>query len=192
MVAPLIIAALTPFVKDLFANGLSMLGNAVLSKGKAAVEEKLGVKLPEEGKPLSPEQLVEMRNLQFEHEEKLLELGIEKAKVELELEKVDSENLKTEVADRTSARDRDAKLLALGQHNFRADVMFVLAVLVIVALVWMIWRDPSVNEFMKGIVTLVLGRFLGYLDSIYNFEFGTTRGSRSKDTTIESLTKGGK
>ena len=91
MVAPLIVAALTPFVKDLFANGLSMLGNAVLSKGKAAVEEKLGVKLPDERQPLSPEQLVTMRQLQFDHEEKLLELGIEKEKLALELEKVAAE-----------------------------------------------------------------------------------------------------
>lgn len=91
MVAPLIAAALTPFVKDLFANGLSMLGNAIMSKGKAAVEEKLGVKLPDEQKPLTPEQLVRMRQLQFDHEEKLLELGIEKERVVLELEKVSAE-----------------------------------------------------------------------------------------------------
>lgn len=189
MVAPLI-AALTPFVKDLFANGLSMLGNAVMSKGKAAVEEKLGVKLPDEQKPLSPEQLVQMRQLQFDHEETLLELGIEKAKLALEERKLDTEDLKTEVTDRTDARKRDSILLSLGQHNYRADMMFVLAVVVICVLVWMIWKDPEVNEFMKGIVTLVLGRFLGYLDAVYNFEFGTTRGSRSKDATIESLTKG--
>ncbi len=189
MVAPIVVAALTPFVKDLFANGLSMLGKAIVSKGKEAVEEKLGVKLPDADKPMTPEQAQLMREIEFKHEEALLELAIEKAKVELEDRKIESEDLKTEVGDRTSARDRDTKLLSLGQHNYRADVMFILAVLVIVALVWMIWRDPAINEFMKGIVTLVLGRFLGYLDSIYNFEFGTTRGSRSKDATIETLTK---
>ena len=65
--------------------------------------------------------------------------------------------------------------------------MFLLAVAVIVALVYAIWKDPSINEFMKGIVTLVLGRFLGYLDNIYSFEFGTTRGSQNKDSTIDKL-----
>lgn len=87
MVAPLVIAALTPFVKDLFANGLSLLGNAILSKGKQKVEETLGVKLPAEGLPLSPEKLAEMRQLEFAHEEKLLELGIKKQELELEAEK---------------------------------------------------------------------------------------------------------
>ncbi len=87
MVAPLVIAALTPFVKDLFANGLSLLGNAVLAKGKAKVEETLGVKLPPEGQPLSPEKLAELRQLEFAHEEKLLELGIKKQELELEATK---------------------------------------------------------------------------------------------------------
>lgn len=87
MVAPLVIAALTPFVKDLFANGLGLLGNAVLAKGKEKVEETLGVKLPPEGQQLSPEKLAEMRQLEFAHEEKLLELGIKKQELDLEAEK---------------------------------------------------------------------------------------------------------
>lgn len=91
MVAPLVIAALTPFVKDLFANGLSLLGNAILSKGKEKVEETLGVKLPADSQPLSPEKLAEMRQLEFTHEEKLLELGIKKQELELEAEKTATE-----------------------------------------------------------------------------------------------------
>ena len=51
---------------------------------------------------------------------------------------------------------------------------------------------PYINEYVKGIFTLVLGRFLGYLDNIYSFEFGTTRGSKEKDETIKQLTGGGK
>lgn len=83
MVAPIVIAALTPLVKDLFAKGLSLLGNAVLEKGKAAVEEKLGVKLPTEDMPLTAEQAAEMRKLQFEYEEALLELAIRKEELAL-------------------------------------------------------------------------------------------------------------
>ena len=67
--------------------------------------------------------------------------------------------------------------------------MFLLAVAMICALVWIVWQDTEVNEYLKGIVTLVLGRFLGYLDNIYNFEFGTTRSSRAKDATIEQLSR---
>lgn len=96
---------------------------------------------------------------------------------------------KAYLADVSSARQRDAAFISTGSRNYRADAMFVLAVAVIVALTWMIWKDQDTTEFVKGVFTLVLGRFLGYLDSIYNFEFGTTRGSQAKDTTINNLTK---
>jgi len=96
---------------------------------------------------------------------------------------------KAYLADRADARKRDAVFIAAGSRNYRADFMFVLAVAMISALVWLVWKDPSINEYMKGIFTLVLGRFLGYLDNIYNFEFGSTRASKTKDATIENLTK---
>lgn len=96
---------------------------------------------------------------------------------------------KAYLADRADARKRDAVFISYGTRNHRADVMFLLAVAVICALVWLVWKDPSINEYMKGIFTLVLGRFLGYLDNIYNFEFGSTRASKTKDATIENLTR---
>jgi hypothetical protein len=96
---------------------------------------------------------------------------------------------KAYLADRADARKRDAVFISSGTRNYRADVMFFLAVAMIAALVWLVWKDPSINEYMKGIFTLVLGRFLGYLDNIYNFEFGSTRASKAKDATIENLTR---
>lgn len=96
---------------------------------------------------------------------------------------------KAYLADRADARKRDAVFISSGTRNYRADSMFVLAVAMIAGLVWLVWKDPSINEYMKGIFTLVLGRFLGYLDNIYNFEFGSTRASKAKDATIENLTR---
>jgi len=93
------------------------------------------------------------------------------------------------LADVQSARDRDVKLAQAGYRNIRAHSMYLLAVCVIILLVFIIWKDPNINEYVKGIFTLVLGRFLGYLDNIYNFEFGTTRASKQKDETIDRLTK---
>jgi hypothetical protein len=96
---------------------------------------------------------------------------------------------KAYLADRADARKRDAVFINAGTRNYRADFMFLLAVAMIAGLVWLVWKDPSINEYMKGIFTLVLGRFLGYLDNIYNFEFGSTRTSKAKDATIENLTR---
>lgn len=76
------------------------------------------------------------------------------------------------------------------QKSFRADSMYLLAVVVTILLVFMVWKDANITEFVKGVVTLVLGRFLGYLDGIYNFEFGTTRSNKLKDDTINKLSSG--
>ena len=66
-------------------NGLGLLSSAIQAKGKEVVENTLGVKIPDAP---TPEDVSKLRQLQFEHEEKLLELGIEKAKLELEEMKV--------------------------------------------------------------------------------------------------------
>ena len=91
--------------------------------------------------------------------------------------------------DVQSARARDVELAKTGQRNYRADFMFLLAVAVICWLVWIIWKNPDINEYVKGIFTLLIGRFTGYLDTIYGFEFGTTRSSRGKDEAIKNLTE---
>jgi hypothetical protein len=66
-------------------NGLGLLSSAIQAKGKQVVENTLGVKIPDAP---TPEDVSKLRQLQFEHEERLLELGIEKAKMELEELKV--------------------------------------------------------------------------------------------------------
>lgn len=89
------------------------------------------------------------------------------------------------LADVQSARQRD---VALTGHNYRADSMYILAVLLVAAMVYVTLKS-ELDEYAKGIITLVLGRFLGYLDGVYYFEFGTNRTSKTKDNTIENLSK---
>ena len=61
-------------------NGLGLLSSAIQAKGKEVVENTLGVKIPDAP---TPEDVSKLRQLQFDHEENLLALGIEKAKLEL-------------------------------------------------------------------------------------------------------------
>jgi hypothetical protein len=65
---------------SLAQNGLGLLSSAIQAKGKEVVENTLGVKIPDAP---TPEDVAKLRELQYAHEEKLLELGIEKAKMEL-------------------------------------------------------------------------------------------------------------
>jgi hypothetical protein len=62
-------------------NGLGLLSSAIQAKGKEVVEQTLGVKISDTP---SPEEVSKLRQLQFDHEERLLELGIEKARLEQE------------------------------------------------------------------------------------------------------------
>jgi hypothetical protein len=62
-------------------NGLGLLSSAIQAKGKQIVEDKLGVKISDNP---GPEEVEKLRQLQYDHEERLLELGIEKAKLEQE------------------------------------------------------------------------------------------------------------
>lgn len=60
-------------------SGLTLLSSAIQAKGKEVVEKTLGVKISDNP---SPEEVEKLRQLQYDHEERLLELGIEKAKLE--------------------------------------------------------------------------------------------------------------
>jgi hypothetical protein len=134
------------------------------------VQTVTGAKAPEEAVEIlraNPDKVLEFRRMVQENEMRWDEMYLK---------------------DVQSARDRDVKLAQAGYRNYRAHLMFGIAVGVIVFLLYMVWADQAINEYVKGIVTLVLGRFLGYLDAIYNFEFGTTRSSKAKDETIGNLT----
>lgn len=69
--------------------------------------------------------------------------------------------------------------------NVLLGVAYVTVILCLIVTVWFIGDD---NQYAQGIITLVLGRFLGYTDSVYSFEFGTTRDNKVKDESISNLT----
>ena len=62
----------------LLSQGLSLIGNAVMAKGKDWVEHKTGVKL--DG-PLSDADATKLRQYEMDHEEELLRLRIEEKKL---------------------------------------------------------------------------------------------------------------
>jgi hypothetical protein len=70
-----------PFLAPLLSQGLGLIANAALAKGKDWVEEKTGVKLDQ---PLSAEDTTKLRQYEMDHEEELLRLRIEEKKLGLE------------------------------------------------------------------------------------------------------------
>lgn len=84
-------------------SGLTLLSSAIQAKGKEVVEKTLGVQIPDNP---SPQDVEKLRQLQYDHEERLLELGIEKAQIEqreLEALLAAQANQENNVSDRWKA-----------------------------------------------------------------------------------------
>lgn len=90
--------------------------------------------------------------------------------------------------DVANARQRDAEFVKAGIVNHRANIMFIMAWVVVLIAFYAVWKSQGLDDFVKATITLILGRFLGYLDQIYQFEFGSTRSNKDKDQAIANLT----
>jgi hypothetical protein len=87
----------------LLSQGLSLIGNAVMAKGKGWVEEKTGVKLDQ---PLTADDTLKLRQYEMDHEEELLRLRIEEKKLgidELQAMLTAAANEDNNVSDRWKA-----------------------------------------------------------------------------------------
>ena len=85
-------------------SGLSLLSSAIQAKGKDVVEKTLGVQIPDSP---SAQDVEKLRQLQYDHEERLLELGIEKARLEQEELKAILDAAKNEENNITSRWNAD-------------------------------------------------------------------------------------
>jgi len=87
----------------LLSQGLSLIGNAVMAKGKDWVEEKTGVKL--DG-PLSDADAMKLKQYEMDHQEELLRLRIEEKKLgidELQAFAAAIQNENNNISDRWKA-----------------------------------------------------------------------------------------
>lgn len=152
-------------IAPLLAQGLSLIGNAVMAKGKEWVEERTGVKI----QPNMPdEDLLRLRQYEMDHEEELLKLRIEDKRLDL--------------ADVQGARDMNTRINESANATWLSkNIPAVLALIVIVVgfLLLGTTKDADVRTAVVGLMTLVLG-----------FYFGSTSSSKSKDDVIKALSGG--
>lgn len=84
--------AIPAILAPLLANGLNLVANAVMAKGKDYVEKKLGVELKPD---MSLEDLAKVQIAQMEHEEELLRIRMEEKKLDIEAFKAEAEAVST-------------------------------------------------------------------------------------------------
>ncbi|MDR0625089.1 MAG: hypothetical protein LBF72_01385 [Holosporales bacterium] len=90
--------------------------------------------------------------------------------------------------DRQNARNRDIEFLRAGYANRRADLMVLSAALGLVMCLFSLafYSDVLPGEAV-GIISTIAGIFGSCLKDAYSFEFGSSRGSKAKDSTVASV-----
>lgn len=97
---------------------------------------------------------------------------------------------KAYLADVQSARARDVELRKVGDHNRRADVMVVGAVVgLICCLLALIFFRKEIPGEAVGIISTIAGIFGSCLKDAFSFEFGSSRGSKEKDDVLGQIAR---
>lgn len=90
--------------------------------------------------------------------------------------------------DRESARLRDIALAQAGRSNLRADIMVLSAAFGLIScLVTITLYRTSLPGEAVGIISTIAGIFGSCLKDAYAFEFGSSRGSKMKDSKLSAM-----
>jgi len=96
--------------------------------------------------------------------------------------------LQAELEDRQDARARDVALVRAGRVNIRADIMVISAAMgLILCLCSLAYYSHNLPGEAVGIISTIAGIFGSCLKDAYGFEFGSSRGSKEKDSTVAAL-----
>ncbi|MDR3224602.1 MAG: hypothetical protein LBT03_03480 [Holosporales bacterium] len=92
------------------------------------------------------------------------------------------------IKDKENARYRDIAIINSGKRNKRADVMVISAAIGLICCLCAIclYRKELPGEVV-GIISTIAGIFGSCLKDAYNFEFGSSRGSKDKDKTVAAI-----
>lgn len=178
-----------PIIAALANAGLSLIGNAVLAKGKEVVEEKLGVSLEDSVK--TTEGKAKLLELQFKHEEALQQFVI--AQREQDLRQVELDNKNT-----SDARGANATI-TISDHApwYQKALLPLMAVLMAVgffacmaALIYLSAMNIHLDDNSRDVLVYAFGVLSAGFMSVMNFLFGSSAGSRDAQTAVANIAKG--
>ena len=177
-------AALLPIIQPLLSNGLNLVANAVMAKGKKVVEEKLGVELKPD---MSPEDIMALKTAEMEHEEELLRLRIEENKLDLA-------ELEARLKDTDSARDREVSIATSDKAPLLNKIVTPVLALSILVLTFVLFGvvmfdNTPVEASRKDILIYVLGVLSAIATQIVSYYFGSSQGSKDKSDALKEALK---
>ena len=179
------IPALAAIVEPLLANGLGLVANAVMAKGQAFVEDKLGVKLAP-NMPLCIRDRLQMA--QMEHEEELMRLKIEENKLGLQ-------ELDMRIKDVGSARDREVEIATSKDAPLLNKIVTPLLALILLLITFtlfgvVMFQEAPVDSSRKDILIYILGVLSAISTQIVSYYFGSSQGSKDKADQLDKVLGG--
>lgn len=181
MVAPALLA-LAPLLQNLAANGLGLIGNAILAKGKQAVEEKLGVNIEESVQ--TEEGRVKLMQLQYANEADLRAFALAKAQQEIERERMGYQDV-------ASARTMQGEALKQSDLFSKRFVYYLAAGWSLAAMIYIgCITFLDVPEKNMRFADVILGFLMGtVVAQVLQFFFGSSQGSKDKSGALGALVK---
>ncbi len=122
----------------------------------------------------SPETMLRLKEIEADMEKARISAGLEHRRID--------------TADIQKSRSRDLQLKQAGYHNYRADIMLALAFGALVTIVVLINGNASIKPEVLAIFNMAVGALLKMISDAFQFEFGSSRGSKEKDL---QMSKGG-
>jgi hypothetical protein len=177
-------AAIQAILTPLLGNGLNLVANAVMAKGKDYVEKKLGVELKPD---MSSEDLARVQIAQMEHEEELLRLRIEE-------DKLDLAELELRLKDTDSAREREVQISTSDKAPLLNKIVTPVLALSILLLTFVLFGvvmfdDTPVEASRKDILIYILGVLSAIASQIVSYYFGSSQSSKDKTDALKEAIK---
>lgn len=173
-----------PFVLSLIAQGLGLIGNAVLAKGKDVIEQKLGVNI--EDTMQTDEGRQKLLQLQNDHEEFLINAAIENRKIDLQDKALDIDNTKDARAMNAAIEESANASWLAKNFPYILDGIIVGGTMILSALLFF----KAIPEDNQQIANIVLGTLFALCGTVVNFHRGSSSSSKQKDNTINAMAAG--
>ena len=177
-------AALGAILPPLLGNGLNLVANAVMAKGKDYVEKKLGVELKPD---MSADEIIRLKTAEMEHEEELLRLKIEENKLDLQ-------ELELHIGNTNSARDREVAIATSDKAPLINKIVTPVLALSILLLTFILFGivmfdNTPVESSRKDILIYILGVLSAISTQIVSYYFGSSQGSKEKSDQLREAMK---
>jgi hypothetical protein len=173
-----------PVVGALLGQGLNLVANAVMAKGKDWVENKLGVELKPD---MTSEDYSKLQIAQMQHEEELL-------KLKLEDNKLDLQELDLRLKDTSDARKREADIAVSEKAPLINKIVTPVLALGVTAITFVLFGflmfDSSpVEPSRKDVLVYVLGALTAISTQVISYYFGSSVGSKDKSAQLDKVLK---